>query len=104
MISALCWRAAYNEGKGYWVIDSQLDGKPELITVSGSDYSEGVISMSQKGRGIGDCWAMASWVWDGETFRKSSQATTGMCRNLHLGGTWDLPTWVADVKPAGKQK
>lgn len=100
MISALCWRAAYNEGKGYWVVDSQLVGNPELITVSGSDYSEGVISMSQKGRGIGDCWAMASWVWDGKTFRKSSQATTGMCRNLHLGGTWDLPTWVADVKLA----
>lgn len=104
MISALCWRAAYNGGKGYWVVDSKLDGKPELITVSGSDYGEGVISMSQKGRGIGDCWAVASWVWDGETFRKSRQATTGMCRYLHLGGTWDLPTWVADVKPAGKQK
>ncbi|MFK3708939.1 DUF1176 domain-containing protein [Leclercia adecarboxylata] len=99
LISALCWRAAYNEGYGYWVVDSKLEGKPVLITESGSDYGEGVISMSQKGRGIGDCWAMASWVWNGETFRKSRLATTGMCRNLHLGGTWDLPTWVTDVKP-----
>lgn len=97
-----CWRAAYNEGYGYWVVDSKLEGKPVLITESGSDYGEGVISMSQKGRGIGDCWTLASWIWDGETFRKSREATTGMCRNLHLGGTWDLPTWVADVKPAGK--
>lgn len=100
LISALCWRAAYNEGYGYWVVDSKLAGKPELITVSGSDYGDGVIFMSQKGRGLGDCWGSASWVWDGETFRKSREATTGMCRYLRLGGTWDLPTWVTDVKPA----
>ena len=100
LISALCWRAAYNEGYGYWVVDSKLAGKPKLITISGSDYGDGVISLSQKGRGLGDCWGMASWVWDGETFRKSRDATTGMCRYLRLGGTWDLPTWVADVKPA----
>ncbi|ENO0457883.1 DUF1176 domain-containing protein [Salmonella enterica] len=100
LISALCWRAAYNEGYGYWVVDSKLAGEPELITVSGSDYGDGVISMSQKGRGLGDCWGMANWVWDGKTFRKSREATTGMCRYLRLGGTWDLPTWVSDVKPA----
>lgn len=100
LISTLCWRAAYNEGYGYWLVDSKLEGKPVLITDSGSDYVEGVISLSQKGRGIGDCWSMASWVWDGETFRQSNQATTGMCRNIRLGGTWDLPTWVTDVKPA----
>ncbi|EAP0878280.1 DUF1176 domain-containing protein [Salmonella enterica subsp. enterica] len=100
LISALCWRAAYNEGYGYWMVDSKLAGKPELITVSGSDYGDGVIFMSQKGRGLGDCWGSASWVWDGETFRKSREATTGMCRYLRPGGTWDLPTWVTDVKPA----
>jgi hypothetical protein len=26
LISALCWRAAYNEGYGYWVVDSKLAG------------------------------------------------------------------------------
>lgn len=99
LISALCWRAAYNEGYGYWVVDSKLEGNPALITVSGSEYGEGEIFMSQKGRGLGDCWGMANWVWDGTTFRKSREATTGMCRYLRLGGTWDLPTWVTDVKP-----
>jgi len=99
LISALCWRAAYNGGYGYWVVDSKLEGNPALITVSGSEYGEGEIFMSQKGRGLGDCWGMANWVWDGTTFRKSREATTGMCRYLRLGGTWDLPTWVADVKP-----
>ncbi len=100
LISALCWRAAYNTGNGYWVIDSKLAGKPELITISGSAYENGEIFLGQKGRGLGDCWGMANWVWDGETFRKSREATTGVCRYLRLGGTWDLPTWVADVKPA----
>ncbi|MHA7845082.1 DUF1176 domain-containing protein [Serratia sp. D1N4] len=100
VISALCWRAAYNEGRGYWVIDNTLKEAPLLVTTSGSDYGEGVISYGHKGRGLGDCWGMASWVWDGETFRKRREATTGMCRYIRLGGTWDLPTFVADVKPA----
>lgn len=100
LISALCWRAAYNEGYGYWVMDSKLAGNPVLVTVSGSDYGDGEISMSQKGRGLGDCWSLARWIWDGEAFRKSYAGTTGMCRYLRAGGTWDLPTWVADVQPA----
>jgi hypothetical protein len=99
LISALCWRAAYNEGYGYWVVDSKLEDTPVLITVSGSDYGDGEIFMSHKGRGLGDCWGMASWVWDGTTFRKSREATTGMCRYLRLGGTWDMPIWIAEIKP-----
>ncbi len=100
LISALCWRGAYNEGYGYWVIDSALKGTPQFITRSASDYSDGVISLGQRGRGLGDCWASAEWVWDGETFRKSSESTSGMCRYVRAGGTWDLPEFVAEVKPA----
>ncbi|MFC0224940.1 DUF1176 domain-containing protein [Serratia aquatilis] len=100
LISALCWRAAYNEGYGYWVIDSALKTAPVLVTDSASGYGQGEIFMGQKGRGIGDCFGTANWVWDGEVFRKSRESTTGMCRYIHLGGTWDLPTFVADVKPA----
>ncbi|POT57509.1 DUF1176 domain-containing protein [Citrobacter amalonaticus] len=100
LISALCWRAAYNEGYGYWVADSKLQGQPVLITASGTYYHDGEIIMGQKGRGHGDCWGMASWIWDGETFRMSKESTTGMCRYIRLGGTWDLPGWVTDVKSA----
>jgi hypothetical protein len=39
-----------------------------------------------------------SWVWDGKVFRKSYDGGTGMCRYIHAGGTWDLPTLVTDVK------
>ncbi|MGY5958606.1 DUF1176 domain-containing protein [Kosakonia sp. BK9b] len=100
LISTLCWRGAYNEGYGYWVIDKALKGNPQFITNSASDYGDGVISLGQRGRGIGDCWASAEWVWDGETFRKSSEATTGMCRYIRAGGTWDLPEFVTEVKAA----
>lgn len=99
LLSALCWRAAYNEGYGYWVIDNQLKGQPVLVTVSGSDYDKGEITSVQKGRGIGDCMSQESWVWDGKAFRKSYDGGTGMCRYIHAGGTWDLPTFVTDVKP-----
>ena len=99
LLSALCWRAAYNEGYGYWVIDNQLKGQPVLVTVSGSDYDKGEITSVQKGRGIGDCMSQESWVWDGQAFRKSYDGGTGMCRYIHAGGTWDLPVFVTDVKP-----
>jgi hypothetical protein len=99
LLSALCWRAAYNEGYGYWVIDNQLKGQPVLVTISGSDYDKGEITNVQKGRGIGDCMSQESWVWDGQSFRKSYDGGTGMCRYIHAGGTWDLPTLVTDVKP-----
>lgn len=100
LIAALCWRGAYNEGYGFWLTDPQFKEKPTLITDSGTDYSEGVITEAQKGRGIGDCWSTAEWVWDGKTFVQSSDATTGMCRAIRAGGAWPLPTLVTEVKPA----
>ena len=100
LISTLCWRAAYNEGYGYWVIDKALTGKPAIVTDSGVDYSEGEITYFQKGRGIADCVSTAEWVWDGQAFRKSRHANSGMCRYIRAGGSWDLPTWVTEVKPA----
>ncbi|MGB9095968.1 DUF1176 domain-containing protein [Erwinia sp.] len=101
LISSLCWRAAYNEGYGYWVTDSKMTETPVLVTVSGTDYSNGSIELAQKGRGIADCVSTASWVWDGTAFRQGNVANTGMCRYIRAGGTWDLPSYVADVKAAG---
>lgn len=100
LVSALCWRAAYNEGYGYWVVDNALQEKPQFVTSSGTDYSNGAITLAQRGRGIGDCWASAEWVWDGEAFRRSSEGTTGLCRGIRAGGAWELPEFVAEVKAA----
>jgi hypothetical protein len=96
LISAACWLAAYNGGGVYWVTDSALKNPPKSVTYSGTWYERGVIYNRHKGRGPGDCWSGAEWVWDGQAFRLSGSWTTGMCRGF-LGGAWHLPTFVADV-------
>ena len=37
-----------------------------------------------------------AWIWNGETFAKSEESSTGMCRGF-AGGAWDLPTYVSAV-------
>jgi hypothetical protein len=100
LASHMCWRAAYNAGEGYWVVDAQPPYSAELVTTSATDYDDGVISSMQKGRGIGDCIGTASWTWDGKSFVQTSAATTGMCRQITAGGAWDLPTLVTRVHKA----
>jgi len=97
LVSHACWQAAYNTGDGYWVLNAQPPYLPVLVTTSATDYDNGVISSSQKGRGIGDCFGTATWTWDGQTFVQTSGATTGMCRQFP-GGAWELPTLVTRVR------
>lgn len=98
LVSMLCWRAAYNEGYGYWVINQAKPYQPVLVTTSGTDYSDGIISAYQKGRGIGDCISSEQWVWDGKAFVQTSSMTTGLCKAVAGGGAWELPTLVTDVR------
>ncbi|UGQ47007.1 DUF1176 domain-containing protein [Massilia endophytica] len=98
LVSAVCWRGAYNEGSGYWVINSKAPYAPVLVTDLGTGYADGVISASHRGRGLGDCRSMDDWTWDGMRFVHTLQATTGMCRMVALGGAWELPTLTAEVR------
>jgi len=91
-----CWLGAYNFSNGYWLIDNAKPSKPTLITTAGNDYFDGEISATHKDRGIGDCWNRTAWTWNGETFAKSEESSTGMCRGF-AGGAWDLPTYVSQV-------
>ncbi|KHN90465.1 hypothetical protein BSK71_00520 [Pectobacterium actinidiae] len=102
LLSTLCWRAAYNEGYAYWVIDNAMQTQPQLVTIDGTDYENGEITSVHKGRGLADCMSYESWTWDGKTFQQSSVSTTGSCRMIQLGGTWDLPSWTTTVIKAGK--
>lgn len=98
LATTLCWRAAYNEGYGMWVLDTSLKGPATFITETASDFSEGHIYSGQKGRGIGDCWAIAEWVWNGQQFVQTVDRWTGMCKGLAAGGVWELDKIEAVLK------
>lgn len=94
LVATRCWSGAYNVGYGYWIINQAPPYQPELVTTSGSEYQAGVLTATQKGRGLGDCWSSDEWLWDGRNFVLTHSTTTGMCRLIAPGGAWDLPTRV----------
>lgn len=97
LVSKLCWRAAYNEGSCAWVVNARAPFQPQLVTESASDIGEGEIASSQKARGLGDCWHHQDWTWDGRSFVLTSDRSSGLCKLVTPGGTWDLPTLVTKV-------
>lgn len=101
LLSAPCWRAAYNEGTAYWVINDRPPWQPILVTESGTHFTNGTLSASQKGRGLGDCTSDQAWTWDGQQFVITAVETTGMCRLIAAGGAWRLPTFVTEIQPQG---
>jgi len=98
LVSTVCWRGAYNEGSGYWVVNDRAPYAPTLVTNLGNDDDGRSISGAHKGRGLGDCWSMNGWGWDGRRFIATAVSTSGMCRLVAAGGAWDLPTLVTHVK------
>ncbi|CAG67717.1 MULTISPECIES: DUF1176 domain-containing protein [Acinetobacter] len=98
LATTLCWRGAYNEGYGAWVLNQSLTGPATYITQSASDIASGIISSAQKGRGIGDCWMSQSWIWNGQKYVQNQDMWTGMCKGLAAGGVWELDQIEAVVK------
>ena len=101
LISSLCEIFGYHESVAYWMIDSKLKSAPKFLMENAYlEYSEGTLTTTAMGRGLGDCLSGASWVWDGTEFRLSYKWTTGLCRFIRAGGTWSIPTYVTEVIPA----
>jgi hypothetical protein len=96
-----CWRGAYNWSEAYWVMDSAFQGPPKFVTSEANFYAGREISGSFKSRGLGDCWEGSKWIWDGQEFRLAEKWSTGMCRLIHAGGTWHLPTFVSKIVDEG---
>lgn len=94
LVTVPCWRAAYNSGDMYFVIRNDMSVPAEPVTDSATDYEDGLLSFSMKGRGLGDCWSYQQWVWDGQQFVASSSGNTGRCRLIQAGGAWDMPQLV----------
>lgn len=98
LATSLCWRAAYNEGYGAWVLNANLTGPAIFITDQMSDVLSGELYSAQKGRGLGDCWATSGWVWNGKGFIQSLDRWSGMCKGLAAGGVWELDLIEAVIK------
>lgn len=95
LLMRACWMAAYNYGEAAWLINKELTSA-ELISNSITDYENGELFESHKGRGIGDCWYTGAYSWNGKTFVQTSALSTGMCKG-QPGGFWSLPTLKYDV-------
>lgn len=100
LVSASCWMAAYNFGAGFWVVNERPPYHPVLVTDSATDFDGSTISAMHKGRGLGDCYAVDEWTWDGQQFVHTVSFTTGQCRGLAAGGAWQLPERVSEVRQA----
>jgi len=101
LVSTACWRAAYNSGDGYWIANLKPPFAPRVVTFSGTGFDEATSTLSsdQKGRGAGDCSSSDSWTWNGFAFEPSASSSTGMCKAIAPGGTWDLPSLLTTVIP-----
>lgn len=101
LVSKLCNRGAYNTTFRYGLFDSALQERQQLLGDEDplNDYEDGTISGTHRMRGLGDCWAGASYVWTGERFMRSEVWDSGLCKGVG-GGSWHLPTFVSEVKTA----
>jgi hypothetical protein len=91
-----CWMGAYNYADLTVMIHRKPPYAPTVVNNEAGNYINGMLEMSSKGRGLGDCWHMKQWVFDGKKFRLSADYDTGLCRGL-TGGIAPMPTYVARV-------
>ncbi len=87
LVSTRCWLAAYNAGSGCWIINDTPPYRPELVTADATDFGDGTLMSTQKGRGIDDCWYSEQWTWDGTGFEHTGASSTGLCK-VFAGGAW----------------
>lgn len=95
LLSVPCGMGAYNFSSLLWIANDRPPYQPEsLQDVDGEfDPASGSVHSAMKGRGIGDCWSVREWQFDGKGFVRTSESGDSMCRGF-AGGAWQLPTYV----------
>lgn len=84
LIEIPCFRAAYNSGSMFFVVDPAAPGERRLLrfrvwndkafaeryslTFGEYDPAERRMTSLHKGRGLGDCGSAGAWRWDGSDF------------------------------------
>jgi hypothetical protein len=95
LLSVPCGLGAYNFSSLLWMANDRPPYKPEPVPGVDGDFdpAAGSVHSAMKGRGIGDCWWVRQWQFDGQGFVRTSEAGDSMCRGF-AGGAWQLPTYV----------
>ena len=103
LAEAICLAGAYQSTYYYAVLDEKLTKIEQVLAnqYNYADYDKNThvlkVEGSFKGRGIGDCWAGQEAVWNGKTFIRTEEHTSGSCKGF-AGGAWGgLPTFVSEI-------
>ena len=103
LAEAVCIGGAYQYTSYYAVLDEKLTKIEQVLAnqYNYADYDKNThvlkVEGSFKGRGIGDCWAGQEAVWNGKTFIRTEEHTSGSCKGF-AGGAWGgLPIFVSEI-------
>ena len=104
LVQAVCMGGAYNYINYYAVLDEKLSKVEQVLEnqYNYADYDKDThvlkVGGEFKARGLGDCWHGQEAVWNGKTFIRTEEHTTGSCKGFG-GGAWgSLPTFVSELK------
>ena len=103
LAEAICLAGAYQSTYYYAILDEKLTKIEQVLAnqYNYADYDKNTyvlkVEGSFKGRGIGDCWAGQEAVWNGKTFIRTEEHTSGSCKGF-AGGAWGgLPIFVSEM-------
>ena len=103
LAEAICLAGAYQSTYYYAVLNQNLSKVEQVLEnrYNYADYDKNThvlkVEGSFKGRGIGDCWAGQEAVWNGKTFIRTEEHTSGSCKGF-AGGAWGgLPIFVSEM-------
>ena len=103
LIEAICIGGAYQTSGYYAIANKELTRIEQVLPPmtygghGGFDEKTATLSGSFKGRGIGDCWTSNTAVWDGKSFVRSAEYTTGSCKGF-TGGAWLMPIFETRIE------
>lgn len=95
LLEVPCGMGAYNFSSLLFMANDRPPYQPRLLEdVDGElDPATGEVRSAMKGRGIGDCWWVRTWQFDGKGFVLTGEQGDSMCRGFP-GGAWQLPAYV----------
>jgi len=104
LAETVCIGGSYQYTDYYAVLDEKLSKVEQVLEnrYNYADYDKNTHILKVKGsfksRGLGDCWSGQEAVWNGKTFIRTEEHTSGSCKGF-AGGAWGgLPTFVSELK------